>query len=488
MINKTKKFTMKKLFLLAIVAISVFACKKDDDTTSSSVVLKNHSVTPAFATKKAGFENLQLFSLIGSDDVLTASPSFIFGGSSDGAGLVKNLDGSFSLLVNHEDNFAVSRITLDKTFAPTKGEYILNSDGGTWRLCSATLATPEEHGFGPIYLTSGESGEESRTHGVNPSDLSSPSISKELPGLGRCSAENAMPLPKGAYSGKTAIIIGDDDSGVNGGQVFMYLSNTVGDLQNGSFYMLKRKDDNQREKDMEERKDYAVEFVKVDNHTSLTGAQINAAVDGLKAIKFGRVEDLDYRKGGGSNDREIYFNVTGQNNTGNNADFSRTKYGRVYKLNLDANNPLTGTISCILDGDNKAGKAGLFQNPDNICVTNNYAYIQEDANSYGDETHDAYIYQFDLKTETLKVVLELDHRRTAADAAQYNVGGASKFGSWEYGALIDVSDKLGKENSFLLCIQPHTWTGDKYKAVDGGTKRPNENQASQVILIQGLPK
>jgi hypothetical protein len=42
--------------------------------------------------------------------------------------------------------------------------------------------------------------------------------------------------------------------------------------------------------------------------------------------------------------REIYFNVTGQNTTGNNADASRTKYGRVYKLNLDANNPLVGTL------------------------------------------------------------------------------------------------------------------------------------------------
>jgi hypothetical protein len=39
---------------------------------------------------------------------------------------------------------------------------------GTWRLCGATMATVAENGFGPLYLTCGESGEESRTHGINP--------------------------------------------------------------------------------------------------------------------------------------------------------------------------------------------------------------------------------------------------------------------------------------------------------------------------------
>jgi hypothetical protein len=40
---------------------------------------------------------------------------------------------------------------------------------------------------------------------------------------------------------------GDDDSGTYGGQVFMYVSNTVGDLANGSLYD-ERTNDNQRER------------------------------------------------------------------------------------------------------------------------------------------------------------------------------------------------------------------------------------------------
>lgn len=93
-----------------------------------------------------------------------------------------------------------------------------------------------------------------------------------------------------------------------------------------------------------------------------------------------------------------------------------------------------------------------------------------------------------MATKQLKVVFELDHRRTASDAATYNVGTVSKFGSWEYGAMIDVSEQLGIDDTFLLSVQPHTWRGDKYKGVDGGTKRPSENQASQIVLIKGLAR
>ena len=485
---------MKRIILPLVILGSLIASCNDNDSkdeteTPTSVVLKDQSVTPSLLKAQAGFESLKIYSLFSSDDVFPDSPKFVFGGSADGSGLLKNTDGTFAFLVNNEDNFAVSRITLDKTFKPTKGEYLLNSSGGTWRLCGATMATKEEHGFGPVYLTCGESGEESRTPALDPyGSVGSASVSKELSGFGRLSAENALPLRTSAYKGKTVVVIGDDDSGTYGGQVFMYVSNAVGDLTSGSLYMLKRNDDNQREKDIEVNKSYPVSFVKIDNHTTLTGAQINASVNTLKAIKFGRVEDLDYRKGGDAADRELYFNVTGQNTTGTNADGSRTKYGRVYKLNLDAADPLKGTLEVILDGDNRSGIAGKFQNPDNICVTKNYVYVQEDANGYGDETHDAYIYQYNIATKALKVVVELDHRRTATDAAKYNVGGTSKFGDLEYGALIDVSDQLGSPDTFMLSVQPHTWTGDKYLSPDGGTNRPKENQASQILVLKGLAR
>jgi hypothetical protein len=491
--------------LIAVVTFSQSSCKKNNNEQNvSQVEFTNKSVTPPLVKILSGFNDVSVYSVIGSDDDITASPGYVFGGSADGAGLLKNADGSFTYLVNHEDNFAVSRITFDPTLKPIKGEYILNSTGGLWRLCSATLATPEEHGFGPLYLTCGESGEESRVHGVDPKAvIFNPAESKELSALGRWNAENAVPLNKNAFPGKTVIVIGDDDSNTEGGQVVLYISDRVGDLTGGSVYVMRRTNNNIKERDMVEGTSYDVEFVKIDNAASLTGRQVNLATASLNAIRFGRVEDIDYRKGSAANNRELYFTVTGQNNTGINADNSRSKYGRVYKLNLNDTDPTKGKLEVILDGDNRTGIAAAFQNPDNIVVTQNYVYVQEDPNSgYNDQTHDAYIYQYDIATKKLKPVFELDHRRTASDAAKYNVAGSSSgypvpsgtpgtssgFGAWEYGAMIDVSDQLGSPNTFLLCIQPHTWVGDRYKNADKGTIRTSESQASQVVLIKGLPK
>ena len=136
------------------------------------------------------------------------------------------------------------------------------------------------------------------------------------------------------------------------------------------------------------------------------------------------------------------------------------------------------------------GPAKLFQNVDNIYVGTNYVYAQEDDNGYGDEAHDGYIYQYNIATKDVRPVIELDHRRTAADAAIYNAVGARPAGKagWEYGAMVDVSAELGQENTFMLSLQPHSWRGTKYQGVDGGTVRPTENQASQLVIVKGLPR
>ncbi len=476
--------------LLASCGLMLSACSDDDGATGTPaiapVALKNQSVTPALV--KSLVSGVEIFSLISSDDQLAGSPGFVFGGSADGAGFTRNTDGSFSAIVNHEDNFAVSRIRFDATLKPISGDYVVNSTAGRYRLCSATLATPEIHGFGPVFITAGESNEESEILAVDP--VGAANTPRYLAGFGRWNTENAVPLPKTAYANRTVVIIGDDDSGAEGGQVAMYVSSTVGDLENGSLYALARTDNNTRERDMVIGQSYPVQFRQIQNQRTLTGRQINQATAAFNAVRFGRVEDVDYRKGTAENAREIYFTVTGQNNTGVNADYSRTKYGRVYRLRLDGASPLQGTLEVVMDGDDRTGPARQFQNPDNIFVGTNYVYVQEDDNGYGDESHDAYVYQYNIGTRELRPVLELDHRRTQSDAALYNAVGARPAGKagWEYGAMIDVSTELGQDNTFILSLQPHSWRGDKYRGVDRGTLRPTENQASMLVVVKGLPR
>jgi hypothetical protein len=475
----------------ATLSLLVVGCSDDGDdplATPPAITPRSYSSTPTLV--KGLPPGVQAYTLISSDDSLPGSPRF--GGSADGAGIVRNADGTFTVLTNHEDNFAVSRLRLGADFAPQRLDYVLSSTAGRWRLCSATMATPDVHGFGPLFLTVGESGIESQIHGIAPngSPFSGPDDASLLPALGRWNSENAVPLPSTAYPGRTAILIGDDDSGANGGQIAMYLADAVGDLRNGRLYVLARTDNNTRERDMVVGQSYPVEFRQVPNTPSTTGAQIETAGLAANMLQFGRVEDLDWRKGGANAGRELYINVTGQNNTGTNADYRRTKYGRVYRLIMEAGNPLRGTLSVVLDGDDRTGPARQFQNPDNIYVGTNYMYIQEDPNGYGDETHDSYIYQYDLRSNQLQVVMELDHRRTATDATKWNVGtGLSRNGSWEYGAMVDVSNETGIRDAFLIALQPHTWLDDRFLRVAGPHPvLPNERQGSSLILVTGLPR
>ena len=71
----------------------------------------------------------------------------------------------------------------------------------------------------------------------------------------------------------------------------------------------------------------------------------------------------------------------------------------------------------------------------------------------------------------------------------------------EYGALIDVSDKVGVPDTFILALQPHYWTDDNFSQLDGHEITASDcadfggigfcredNQASQIVVLRGLPR
>ncbi|MCC7054063.1 MAG: hypothetical protein IT355_12435 [Gemmatimonadaceae bacterium] len=471
------------------VCAGIAACTDGTAVAPGAPVARSTSVMPALVKRLPA--GVMAYTVISSADSLPGSPRFA--GAADGTGLLRNGDGTFTLLTNHEVIGAVSRVTLDHTFAPVSLDYVVRSAAGIWRRCSATLATVAEHGFGPLFLSGIEGGIESVVQAVDPrmAPRTAPDDGMLRPALGRWSAEQVLPLPGTAYPGRTVILIGDDDGGANGGQLAMYVGDAVGDLAHGTLYVLARADDNTREMDMTTAGGpYTVQFRPVPNGATTTGAQVEAAGAAQHMMRFGRVEDIDYRKGTGGG-RELYFNVTGQAATGVNADASRSVHGRTYRLVLDAGTPLRGTLHVLLDGDDRSGPARLFQNPDNIVAGTNHLYIQEDPHVYGDETHDAYIYQYALATGVLRVVLELDHRRDTPVAEPWG-GAATPLGSWEFGAMIDVSAQTGIRDAFLLAIQPHGWRDGRFLRLAGSHPDPvidaSENQGSQLVLLTGLPR
>ncbi|SMC37478.1 alkaline phosphatase PhoX [Pedobacter africanus] len=490
----TKNLFKRKTLAFAVAgfvaaAVAVTACKKDKKN-DDPLDLKDYSVNPSLVKALSGFESLKITTLISSDDVLPESPNFIFGAQPDGAGIIRNPNGQgFIMINNHEILQSVSRVYLDKNFKPVKGEYIVDSDGGMTRLCSATMATPEEHGFSkPLFLTAGESGIESMIHAIDPlAPADKKNNQRTVKALGRWSAENAVPLPKGAFAGKTVIMIGEDETD---GQLAMYVSNTPGDLENGKLYVLKRTNNDPVETNMTKGQSYDVEFVELDNVKTSTGAQLQQQTIDKKALSLSRVEDIDYRKGSAANGREVYFTATGVSQADKLTPVAgRTMWGRVYKLVFDEGNPLKGKLEVAVDGGDNPGKS--IVNPDNLCVTENYVYIKEDGDSfYKNNDHDGTIWQFGIASKSLKPMLQMNHRRNeAAFNAKYNSVNSQLLSSWEYGAMYDISNLTGIPDTFIVNLHPHTWQDAKYKNADGGSARLTDNsEGGQVVIVRGVAR
>jgi secreted PhoX family phosphatase len=474
---------MKKLFLpITALLLIATACKKDKATDNTvKPEFKNRSNAQSFVVVDPAFPNISAYTLISSSDTIAASPNFVYGGAPDGQGFLKNPDGSgYVMVTNHENTWAVSRVYLDNKLNLVKGEYIVNTDGGMFRLCSGTLATPEEHGFPkPLFLTTGESNVNAMTHAIDPLGAADPANQTRVkPALGKFSGENAVPLPKDAYAGKTVIILGED---AGNGQVYLYVSNAPGDLDNGKLYVMRRTNLDPIEKNMTKGNNYDVEFVEVPNAKNLTGAEIENLNTPLNSIQFARVEDLDYRKGGGANGREVYFVATGVS-----GQPTKTYWGRMYRLKMDAANPLTGKLEVVEDGDLNPGNDII--NPDNVCVTNNYVYIQEDGDSFfPGASHNSLIWQYDIATGTKKRMLDLNNKTLGG--TKYNPANDQRFATWEHGAMIDISDIIGEPNTFLINIHAHTWVdGDKYLNPSKAISVQSYKSGGQTLILKGVPR
>lgn len=473
---------LKPLVCVATVALLAAGCKKSEKPAEEEKPeFRNRSNAESFITVDPAFSGVSAYTLISSSDTIAGSPGFVYGGAPDGQGFLKNPDGSgYVMVTNHENTWAISRVYLDKKLNPVKGEYIVNTDGGLFRLCSGSLATPEEHGFPkPTFLSTGESNVNAMTHAIDPLAAADPSNQTRVkPALGKFSGENAVPLPKDAYAGKTVIILGED---AGNGQVYLYVSNTVGDLDNGKLYVLRRTNQDQVEKNMTKGNTYTVEFVEVPNAKNLTGTEIENLNGTLKSIQFARVEDLDYRKGGGANGREVYFVATGVS-----GQPDKTYWGRMYRLKMDAANPLAGTLEVVEDGDLNPGNDII--NPDNLCVTNNYVYIQEDGDSFfPGASHNSLIWQHDIATGAKKRMLDMKNKNLGG--SRFNPNNDQRFATWEHGAMIDISDIIGEPNTFLINIHAHTWVeGDRFLNPSRAISVQSYKSGGQTLILKGVPR
>lgn len=447
---------------------------------------------------KSQFSNVTIETLVSTSDELDTYNTlggFRLAGSADGMGMVENEDGNFELLVNCEDHYSVARITLDQNLRPLKGDYLLNSSVADFaRQCSGTMWEADIHGGSQDLFISSSETFNYTSRGIDPYIFEpAPGADYNLPALGQFGWENNVPLPQGAYPGKTVIIGGDDDSGSFAGgaegQVALYVSDAGdADLTGGKVYVLRLEGATapSTEGDLAFGQTYDVEFVEVTG-SNVDEYDIDAA--NKNSLQFMRVEDLDYGKGSDAAGRIVYFAVTGRGpGRGTYND-----WGTGYKLVLDSDNPLKGELTQIISGNtaghnNEDGNIDQLQSPDNIVVTENFIYWQEDPNSF-DRGHNAYIYQTDLNGGNVKVFCEF-----LVNNDLVGPGVSLPGDNGEYGAMIDVSDKVGEEGTFILALQPHYYTNNDFQALDGHDLGippgfPGEdNQGSQIVILRNVPR
>jgi hypothetical protein len=292
----------------------------------------------------------------------------------------------------------------------------------------------------------------------------------------------------------------------------MYVGNR-GDLISGDLYVLRGKNPVETEPGeggqlfemgMAEDVEYDVEWVKVEERTL---SELNQeAIDSL-AIGFQRIEDIDWQKGSAEANRNVFFNATGRYRS-SNPDLAKrgTTFGRVYKLILPedmldkgSENYMKSKLVCVIDGDKEGGRGDGMHSPDNILVTENYAYIQEDPNGYASLNSDiqgyAKLWQYNMNTKAVSEVLECNQ----TVAAGLDIGNTTKM--WEITGLIDVTDVIGaSEPTFMGGAQVHGWTPDENpdnsKRADGKEffdptaidESSARKEGSFLFKITGLPR
>ncbi|WP_350285987.1 phosphatase [uncultured Croceitalea sp.] len=484
-----------------------------EDVTQTALIPLESSVVPdeVFELKGGFATSANLKMIMSSADILRSDSTFVYGSFMDGAALFSNNDGTYSFINNLESDYSIARIKMNSNLEPLEGDYIVNATATAFTAqCSGSSITVEEHGFGPLYLSGGEWGGNAKgVYRVNPFRSPDDRVeAQRLPALGEWSTENAVVIGKDAYPGQTVVFMGDDDSNNTYPEAHfaMYVGG-LGDLNGGDLYVLRGKDTTETaigggglkfEMGMVEDNTYDVEWVKVEERTL---AELNQEAIDSVAIGFQRIEDIDWQRGSAENNRNVYFNATGRRRSDNPDLANRgTTFGRVYKLELNPDDP-TGDakITVVIDGDREGGIGDGMHSPDNILVTENYVYVQEDPNGYAEFNTDiqgyAKLWQYDISAGTLSEVMECNQ----VAATELGYGTTDRY--WEITGLIDVTDIIGaSEPTFVGGAQVHGWNfsttpetavradGAKFvdpTAIDEGLARL---EGSFLFKITGLPR
>jgi hypothetical protein len=426
-------------------------------------------------------------------------------------------------------NSLVSRMRLNQHSAGVlRGDYAIDNDSNYQRFCSNFLVGREQGFERQLLLTNEEARDVVLRQGYA---WHPPFVSLDEPfaeqagvvvaldvkhgahrsiyGMGRHNHENELAVP--GY-GHPVVLSGDDTFDAPASQLYMYSAASGAALWNdeGALYAFVADDPNVNDYgDFPAANGASGHFVEVPRAIATgkrpDGTDARAADFGfpappsgipdgpqwvlqywshevVRALQFIRIEDLAYDR---NTPNVVYFADTGEPRAVDDGagrlrrapSGTRGPYpnGRIFKMVLDPNDPLTvQSLSVLIDMDPLGydNPAAMHQ-PDNVETTANSLLIQEDPGSHNQGAAIGYakVWQYTLPAGPLVAVAQVDQSQKPALPP----------GSWESSGIIDASSAFGP-GAFLLDVQAHGWEIDMAPSPYPGITLMRE--AGQLMLFR----
>ena len=181
-------------------------------------------------------------------------------------------------------------------------------------------------------------------------------------------------------------------------------------------------------------------------------------------FQFTRIEDMAFDKRDGMSN-VVYLVDSGRGATSAGGNAFTSSNGRVWRMELDENDPLkVDSLSILIEGDdNPVRTLAEIHQPDNIESTVNGLLITEDPGSGqqfpvgdpGDNATTARLMHYRFSDGAITAVLKVDQSADEGPTDEDAPTAPGNWGAWETSGIIDVSSVFGP-NKFLIDVQAHT--------------------------------
>jgi hypothetical protein len=182
-------------------------------------------------------------------------------------------------------------------------------------------------------------------------------------------------------------------------------------------------------------------------------------------FQFTRIEDMAFDKRDGMSN-VVYLIDSGRGATSASGNAFTSSNGRVWRMELDENDPLqVDSLSILIEGDDNPVKTlAEIHQPDNIESTVNGLLITEDPGSSQQfapadqglaNATTARLMQYLFADGSINAVLKVDQSADEGVTDEDQATSPGNWGAWETSGIIDVSSVFGP-HKFLITVQAHS--------------------------------